>query len=68
MWTFPQGTVPENILNGSPDPDAWGEPQVRFDACPGFFNDMAMVLNTSICGTWAGALFPSVDGKPGGSE
>jgi len=65
VFYFPRDQVPADIVSGSPIPDSWGLPQSRFavgagSLCEGeYFNDMQIMLNTDICGDWAGNTFAS---------
>jgi len=59
IWFFPRGSVPSDIDSGSPDISAWGEPKARFanDTCAieDYFADQTIVINTTLCGDWAGS-------------
>lgn len=58
IWFWKRADIPANVLGDSPHPHQWGSPYVRFDPCPGHFKDMQMVINTTLCGDWAGNAFP----------
>jgi hypothetical protein len=62
IWSFLRNTIPNDILCDKPTPDNWTTQHsfVTFDACPGHFKDLTLVLNTTICGEWAGNSFKSV--------
>lgn len=62
VWFFPRGTVPDDISNGNPDPSSWGPPTALFpnnDSCDTskHFFDHQIVLDTTLCGDWAGGAF-----------
>lgn len=66
MWFWPRGTSPmEKAAPGTtPQPDAtWGMPYAYFalsdTLCPtSHFGQHNLVINTDLCGDWAGALTP----------
>lgn len=69
VWFFPRGQVPDDITNGNPDPSSWGAPTAMFpnnDSCGAFsqFANHQIVLDTTLCGDWAGNAFNSA-GCPG---
>ena len=69
VWFFPRGSVPSDITNGNPDPSSWGQPVANFpnnDSCDtsARFHDHNLVIDTTLCGDWAGAAFGN-DGCPG---
>lgn len=72
IWFFPRGSVPNDIISNEPQPSTWSEPYVTFplgNSCENdFFHNQQMVINLDFCGSWAGAVFPSLGGWPGGQE
>ena len=69
VWFWPRGSIPDDISNGNPDPTTWGAPNALFpnnDSCntAAHFYDHSIVIDTTLCGDWAGAAF-SGDGCPG---
>ena len=59
IWFFPVGQEPADIAANNPDPSKWpAVNRISFNACPGQFENMQIVLNTTLCGTWAGNVFP----------
>ncbi|KAL2269221.1 hypothetical protein VTJ83DRAFT_4067 [Remersonia thermophila] len=54
VWSWPQDSVPANVLSDSPDPSQWGKPS--FSAGGNMcnvekaFKDMRIVLNINFCG------------------
>ena len=67
IWFFPKGTEPEDLKdpNGTPDPSSWqtSDNVIKFNQCKGNFKNLEMVLNTDLCGTWAGNKFVNGDTK-----
>jgi hypothetical protein len=62
VWFFSRGQVPQDISSGNPDPSTWGPATAMFmttDSCNigQHFKDHTIVINTDICGDWAGAAF-----------
>lgn len=59
IWFFPKGTEPQDLINGTPNPSAWPDSDnvIKFNQCKGNFKNLEMVLNTDLCGTWAGTKF-----------
>lgn len=72
MWYFPRGSIPQDIIIGDPQPSNWSDPYVTFplgDSCSSdFFQNQQMVINLDFCGSWAGAVFPSLNGWEGGTD
>lgn len=63
VWFWARNEVPANALSATPDPSSWSAPYVHFTPCPGYFKDMKMIINTTLCGDWAGQVYP--DGGAG---
>ena len=61
IWFFPRGNIPSDIASGSPNPASWGVPQAKFggSACAvdQHFKDQKIVINTALCGDWAGGVW-----------
>ena len=62
VWFFPRGQVPADITSGSPNPAAWGKPVAFFpnnDSCntAAGFHDHNIIIDTTLCGDWAGNAF-----------
>ncbi|KAI7349198.1 glycoside hydrolase family 16 protein [Hortaea werneckii] len=61
-WSFPRGSIPDNIASGEPDPATWGIPTVNAQgSCDidSHFNNMSIIINTDFCGAWAGWVYQS---------
>ncbi|KAK0211278.1 glycoside hydrolase family 16 protein [Desarmillaria ectypa] len=58
MYFWNTGSVPQDIVNGSPNPSTW-EAVIQYgaDACDptSHFKDLMMVINTNLGGSFAGA-------------
>ena len=62
VWFFSRGSIPGDISSGNPDPSSWGQALAVFpnsDSCQTtkHFHDHTIVINTSLCGDWAGNAF-----------
>lgn len=56
IWFFQAGTEPKDLLEDNPNPDSWPSTnRTKFKPCPGQFANLAMTLNTTLCGDWAGS-------------
>lgn len=48
-----------SLLSGDKlNPSTWKLPYATFSACPNYFNKLKLVINTTLCGDWAGATYP----------
>jgi hypothetical protein len=69
-WHFARDEVPADIKSGSPDPSTWGPPAAfcSSQTCniPEHFHDHQLVIDTTLCGDWAGAAYMD-SGCPGKS-
>ncbi|PPQ67875.1 hypothetical protein CVT25_010314 [Psilocybe cyanescens] len=68
IWRFSRGNIPADITSKNPNPSTWGVPAANFpsatcDMASHFF-EHNLVINTSICGDFAGATYPT-SGCPG---
>jgi len=68
FWFFARDEIPSDITSGNPDPTTWGEaaaifPNTGCDIASHFY-DHSIVLDTTICGDWAGPAYSS-SGCPG---
>ncbi|KAF5358654.1 hypothetical protein D9758_007724 [Tetrapyrgos nigripes] len=73
VWHFKHEDAPQDIANGAPNPDGWGKPQFMLggDQCeiPKNFVDNSLIINTSLCGDWAGGAWAdsTCNKKPDGT-
>ncbi|KZT07290.1 glycoside hydrolase family 16 protein [Laetiporus sulphureus 93-53] len=68
VWFFTRDAIPSDVAGGTPDPTSWGTPTAIFpdtgcDISASLY-DHTIVLDTTICGDWAGAVY-STSGCPG---
>ena len=69
IWFFKKGDEPSDINSDSPDPSKWvGTSRVTYEPCPGQFANLQMILNTCLCGAWAGDVFNGGINKGGGID
>ena len=68
IWFFERPSVPKDILSGNPDPSSWPAPSAFWSASgcdvASHFRDHNLVINTALCGDWAGGDYGS-SGCPG---
>lgn len=59
VFFFPRSSIPQDILEGNPNPANWGKPKANFraSACDmeRHFKEHKIVFNITFCGDWAGA-------------
>lgn len=71
VWSFYRAAVPEDIVNGLPDPSTWGEPDAELapNSCNinQFFANHSIVFDITFCGDWAGNSY-ATSGCPGTCE
>lgn len=58
MWFFPRGSIPSDVPTASPNPAGWGLPTAAYptSSCDfnTFFTPQSLILETTICGDFAG--------------
>lgn len=63
IWRFERGSIPSDINSQTPDPSSWGVPMAFWSASTcdisHHFKNMSIVINTTLCGDWAGGAFSS---------
>ncbi|KAF5381459.1 hypothetical protein D9757_009062 [Collybiopsis confluens] len=70
VWFFPRNKIPGDVSSGKPAPSGWGTPvsYLKFgSSCSAsHFKDHTIIVNTALCGDWAGqASVFSTSGCPG---
>lgn len=68
VWFFYRAAIPDNIIQGLPDPTTWPTPSASLSSqgCPidQFFRNHMFIFDTTLCGDWAGTSY-STSGCPG---
>lgn len=71
FWFWPRNDplYPQSqIESGTIDTTTWNTTDpantIHLDACPGFFKNLAVLINTTLCGEWAGSQYKSSDTPP----
>jgi hypothetical protein len=62
IWFFSRSDIPLDIASRLPDPSTWGIPSAQFAGecdIDAHFQNMQIVINTTFCGVWAGAVWAS---------
>ena len=64
IWFFPRNSIPQNILNGTPDPSTWTTPQGIFKGgvncdIDSHFADMSLIFDNTFCGSYGDVLWGS---------
>jgi len=69
IWHFPRTDIPADITAGNPDPSSWPAPVGYWAATQcdmaEHFHDHSLVLDTTLCGDWAGGSSYKAAGCPG---
>jgi len=59
IWFFEKNSIPKDLLNNKPNPSTWPTTnRTKFDPCPGQFSNLNFIVNTTLCGDWAGGSYP----------
>ncbi|KAL6881205.1 hypothetical protein J3F83DRAFT_721429 [Trichoderma novae-zelandiae] len=65
IWHFARGSIPRDIEDKRPDPEAWGLPVAVFggESCDvdRYFKRMRLVLNINFCGDYGNAVWGRTD-------
>lgn len=61
-WFWRRGMEPADLVGGTPDPDAWGQPYSYFSLDPRYcpkshFRNMRLVIDLTFCGDLGNAFF-----------
>lgn len=58
VWFFRDSMIPWDLRRARPVPSSWSQPAAFFDSSTcdmdEFFSDQTIVINTTLCGDWAG--------------
>jgi len=67
IWFFPNNKVPTDIETNTPNPSSWGRNYIMadFNSCPGHFKNLKLIINTTLCGDWAGNTYDDGNGNKG---
>lgn len=69
MWHFARADIPTDLIAQTPNPSTWSTPAGFWSAqscdISANFYDHQMVIDTTICGNWAGGSAYSSSGCPG---
>lgn len=61
IWHWPRASIPNDITAKKPNPSQWGRPVADFPSTDcniaSHFVDHSLIIDTSICGQWAGPTF-----------
>ncbi|KIK92969.1 glycoside hydrolase family 16 protein [Paxillus rubicundulus Ve08.2h10] len=68
VWSFYRAAIPQDIIQGLPNPSNWGEPVAELapSSCniTEYFVDHSIVFDITFCGDWAGNSY-ATSGCPG---
>ncbi|KAJ7255488.1 glycoside hydrolase family 16 protein [Mycena haematopus] len=62
IWHFPRTAIPADITAKAPNPANWGKPAAFWSSSTcdigSHFKDHVITFDTTLCGDWAGNVFP----------
>ncbi|KAJ7805985.1 glycoside hydrolase family 16 protein [Mycena olivaceomarginata] len=62
IWHFPRTSIPGDITAKTPNPANWGKPVAFWSSSTcdiaSHFQDQVITFDTTLCGDWAGNVFP----------
>ncbi|KAF8216627.1 glycoside hydrolase family 16 protein [Mycena galopus ATCC 62051] len=62
IWRFPRTAIPADITAKAPNPANWGKPAAFWSSSTcdisSHFQDHVITFDTTLCGDWAGNVFP----------
>jgi len=68
VWFFYRSAIPDDIIQGLPDPETWPLPSASLSGidCPinQYFRNHQIIFDTTLCGDWAGSSYVAA-GCPG---
>jgi hypothetical protein len=68
VWSFYRAAVPQDIVQGTPNPSTWGVPSAWLDPTEcdplKYFVNHSMIFDITFCGDWAGNSY-ATSGCPG---
>ncbi|TFK41134.1 glycoside hydrolase family 16 protein [Crucibulum laeve] len=71
IWSFYRAAIPQDIVDGSPNPSLWGLPSAVLESSQceigKFFVNHTIVFDITLCGDWAGNSY-ATSGCPGTCE
>ena len=66
MWFFEKNNLPFNVSDTNIDVRKWNNPVVKYNVCKDAFKNLQIIINTTLCGDWAGSKYD--DGKNKGND
>ncbi|KIK06982.1 glycoside hydrolase family 16 protein [Laccaria amethystina LaAM-08-1] len=71
VWSFYRVAIPEDVIDGTPNPSRWGAPSAVLEASDcnigQFFANHSIIFDITLCGDWAGNSY-ATSGCPGTCE
>jgi hypothetical protein len=65
VWFFPKGSEPTDLGSTTPNPSKWSSTYMTqlTTSCPKSFHALKLIINTTLCGVWAGVKYPGGQDK-----